>query len=394
MSERRTKIITMLLSLVFLGLIAFAVRNCAIQQQVDRANEIVDKMSLEEKVGQLFLIRPEALSTQFTTAEIENVADEAGVKVASDDMINNMKSHHLGGIALFAKNIATPNQTTELIDKFQNNSDIKLFMGIDEEGGEVARIANNPTFGVNNVEGGMKSIGVTGDPGKAYEASAYIGDYLTKYKLNLDFAPVCDVLPNNDAPNNKGRIFGSDPKLVGDMAQNYIRGLHDKNIMSTMKHFPGDGSSKGDTHKNTVVVDKTWEELKSFDIIPFERAIEADTDFAMIGHIEYPRVTGNDYPASLSREIITDKLKGELGFKGIVITDALAMEAVNSLYTSDVACITALNAGVDILLMPKDFELAYQGVIKAVNDGRISQDSINEHVKRIINVKLKHGLAK
>lgn len=386
--KRSIKYIVIALALI----IGICVISFASYKLYDRADKIVKSMSLEEKVGQLFIVRPEALSSQFTTAEIENVADEAGIKVATDDMKQKVQNFNLGGLAFFAKNISTPEQTKDLVDSLQNSSAIPMFMAIDEEGGVVARIANNPSFGVKNVDGGMQSIGQTGDTQQAYNAANYIGEYLGKYGFNLDFAPVCDVLKSADAPNNKGRIFGSDPGLVGRMSKSYIEGLHEKNIMATMKHFPGDGSSEGDTHKNTVVVNKTWDELKSCDIIPFERAIEADCDFAMIGHVTYPNVTGNDLPASLSHEIITDKLKGELGFKGIVVTDALAMEAINSLYTSDEACVAALNAGVDVLLMPRDFELAYNGVIAAVNDGRLSVENIDEHVKRIVNVKIKHGM--
>lgn len=356
----------------------------------DKAKEIASKMTLEEKVGQLFIIRPEALINDFAIAEIENIADEAGIKEATPEIIQNMQKYNLGGFAMFAKNIKTPEQTNKMIQDLKNTTKIPLFLGIDEEGGRVARIANNPDFAVQNAEGGMKAVGETGDANNAYKAAENISSYLEKYNFNLDFAPVCDVNTNPDTNSLKDRSFGSDPQLVAKMVEQYIDGLHKHNIMSTMKHFPGDGASVGDTHTNTVIVNKTWEEMQECELIPFKQAIKSDCDFAMIGHVEFPKVTGNDYPASLSKEIITDKLKGELGFKGIVLTDALAMEAVNSLYTSDKAAVTALKAGVDILLMPKDFKLAYSGVINAVKSGEITEDELNEHLIRVLNTKIKH----
>ena len=130
--------------------------------------------------------------------------------------------------------------------------------------------------------------------------------------------------------------------------------------------------------------------MQNCELIPFKQAIEAESDFAMIGHVEYPKVTGNNMPASLSKEIITDKLKNELGFKGIVITDALAMKAIDEMFTSDKAAVTALKAGVDLILMPKDFKLAYNGIVNAVKSGEISEDELDEHLIRVLTIKQKY----
>ena len=130
--------------------------------------------------------------------------------------------------------------------------------------------------------------------------------------------------------------------------------------------------------------------MKACELIPFEKGITAGVDLVMMGHIEYPKVTGNNYPASLSKEIITDKLRGELGFEGAVLTDALAMKAVTSLFPSNVAAITALKAGVDILLMPKEFYRAYDGVINAVSQGQLSEEEIDEHLVRVLKLKMKY----
>lgn len=393
-TSANAKIKYFMLSLVFACALVFSLGACVPQEQMvqDQATKMLNNMSVEEKVGQLFSIRPEALVKEFTSAEIENLSDADGLTKVTDDIIATMNKYHLGGLTLFSKNIIDPNQTLQLINNFQSNSKIKMFISVDEEGGIVSRIASNKAFHEKNAEGGMKAVGKTGDPQNAFKAADNIGGFLSKYGFNVDFAPVCDVDPELPGKNTKGRSFSKDPNVTADFVEQYIKGLHNHKIMGTMKHFPGDGYAQGDTHKKTVYVDKTWEELKQCDLIPFERAISAGCDFAMIGHCNFPKVTTEDVPASLSKEIITDKLKGELGFKGIVVTDALAMKAVSDVYKSDEACIKALNAGVDVLLMPEDFPLAYNGVVKAVNDGRISMDNLNDHVYRVLSAKIAHHL--
>ena len=235
----------------------FVLSSCdkqVVDENETKAKELASTLTLEEKVGQLFIIRPEALINNIATAEIENVKDEAGIKEATPEIIQNMQKYNLGGIAMFAKNIKTPEQTTIMVQTLKENSKIPLFFGIDEEGGLVARIANNSSFGVNNVEGGMQGIGATADPVNAYNAAEYIGSYLEKYNFNLDFAPVCDVNTNPQGNSLKDRSFSSDPQLVAKMVEQYINGLHKHKVLSTMKHFPGIGDETGDTHQKFVVV--------------------------------------------------------------------------------------------------------------------------------------------
>ena len=158
---------------------------------------------------------------------------------------------------MFAQNIKTPEQTTKMIQTLKENSKIPLFFGIDEEGGIVARIANNSSFGVKNVEGGMESIGTTGDPTNAFKAAEYIGSYLEKYNFNLDFAPVCDVNTNPKGNNMRDRSFSNDPNIVAKMVEQYIKGLHEHKILSTVKHFPGTGDESADTHQQFVIINKS-----------------------------------------------------------------------------------------------------------------------------------------
>ena len=171
-----------------------------------------------------------------------------------------------------------------------------------------------------------------------------------------------------------------------------IKGLHESGIMSCAKHFPGHGDTKGDTHYEFVYVEKTWDELLDCEIIPFTAAMDADTDMIMVAHIAARNVTDDGLPSSMSKEMITDRLRGELGYKGVVITDSMAMGAVADKYSPAEAAVKSIQAGADIILMPEDYKAAFQGVLDAVNNGTISQERLDESVLRILNLKQQYGL--
>ena len=198
---------------------------------------------------------------------------------------------------------------------------------------------------------------------------------------------MADVLSNPENQVVKRRSFGADPELVSQMALAVRNGLESHNVYSVFKHFPGHGATIGDTHEGYAYTDKTLEELYSCELIPFEDAIEADASFIMAGHISAPQVTGDHIPASLSKVLITDILREEMGYDGIVITDALNMGAVTEQYTSSEAAIMAIEAGADILLMPENFYEAFYGVIEAIHLGRLTEERIDESVERILAVK-------
>lgn len=341
------------------------------------AKEILQLMSLEEKVGQLFIVRPQALGGSNTKFD--------GAKQTG------LERYHVGGVCMFANNISTPKQITEYISRLQGASDIPLFIAVDEEGGRVARIANDADFNVKKYAS-MQAIGSTGDTSKAYDVGQTIGAYLKKYGFNLDFAPVADVNTNPQNIVIGDRAFGSDPQLVSDMIKSAITGFHSKGVMTCVKHFPGHGDTYGDTHMSSVYVNKTWEELKECELIPFIGGIDAGTDMIMIAHINTPNITTDGLPASLSEQLIEGKLRGELGFEGVIITDSLEMKAITSLYGSDKSAVMAIKAGADIVLMPEDLGKAYNGVLSAVKSGEISQQRLDESVLRILNLKQKYGI--
>lgn len=356
------------------------------------AEKALAAMSTDEKIGQLFIVRPESLDPGLTPAQVHNT-EQYGITEMSDAMAGTLKKYPAGGIVVFSKNILSPSQLTSFVAALQNASATPLIMGVDEEGGSVARIGNSKNFDVPKY-GSMGKIGATGDTANAGDVGYAIGSYLKKYGFTLDFAPVADV---NTNPNNiviGNRAFGSDPKLVAGMVSAEIGGLHRAGVMSCAKHFPGHGDTAGDTHDGYVSVTKTWDELKSCELIPFIEAMKAGTDMIMAAHITAVNVTDDGLPASLSKELITDRLRGELGYHGVVITDSLAMGAIENKYSSADAAVKAIAAGVDIVLIPMDYRAAFEGVRKAVEDGTISKERLDESVLRILNLKEQYGILK
>lgn len=347
--------------------------------KTEEVQNIVDSMSLEEKVAQLFLVQPEA------------IVDIGTATAAGDATKQAIDKTPVGGFVYFSDNLQSEQQVQDMLSKVQKYSEDRIglpaFLSVDEEGGTVARVASTGRFDVTDV-GDMAKIGASGDVQQARQAGETIGSYLSELGFNLDFAPDADVLTNPDNTVVKKRSFGSDPRVVSDMSLAVAQGLAQHQVYSVYKHFPGHGATAGDTHQGYAYTDKTLDELKQSELIPFENAIQNNAAFIMAAHISAPRVTGDDTPASLSKTMITDILRGQMGYDGIVVTDAMNMGAVTEQYTSAQAAVKALQAGADIVLMPEDFQEAYQGVLDAVKDGTLTEQRINESVTRIVKVKV------
>lgn len=358
------------------------------QDQVDetdlagaaQARKLLADMSLEDKVAQLFVITPEALT---------GIAD---VTAAGESTSRAYDACPVGGLVYFQNNLESEDQLRTMLTNMRqistSRAGVPAFLSIDEEGGKVARIANHENFFVENA-GPMREIGESGDKTEAYAAGAAIGGYLKDYGFNLDYAPVADVAASEENSVIGNRSFGTDPQTVGEMTAEAVKGFKSQGILTVLKHFPGHGSTTEDSHQEFAYNNKTKEELKSQDFVPFHSGIEAGADMVMVGHICLPSVTEDDTPSSLSAKVVTDILRGELGFKGLVITDALNMGAISGSYESAEAAVRALEAGCDLLLMPEDFQAAFQGVLEGVNSGRITEERIDESVKRILEVKIR-----
>ncbi|MBR2699026.1 MAG: glycoside hydrolase family 3 protein [Clostridia bacterium] len=342
--------------------------------------QILADLTLREKIGQMFIVRPEKLSFEYRGAEPVRV--DGGKTALTDVMRAAYTRYPVGGFVLFAENIEDPPQLRQFLADLNSLCPVTPFLAVDEEGGRVARLANKASMGLDNV-GSMGSIGETGDAEQAFAAGAAIGAYLSDYGFTLDFAPVADL----QGPVIGNRSFGTDPEGVSSMAGAFIEGLHSQGVMSCLKHFPGLGSSVSDTHAGAAEIEKTGAEMLSSDLIPFIDNLNA-TDMVMVSHASMTGMLNDDTPASLSPQIITQGLRGRLGYTGVVITDSLEMRAVTGRYKSAEAAVTAISAGADILLMPSSLISAFDGVVAAVEDGRISEGRIDESVLRVLRLKL------
>ena len=346
----------------------------------------IQKMSLREKVGQMFFVRPEALDTSIHWDEYAELPDYKLQKVNKTMRAVN-KDYPIGGMILYAHNIVDETQLGKFINEIRELNGSPL-LAIDEEGGRVARIANNENFDVPKYES-MAAIAESGDPEDAYEAAFTIGSYVKKYGFDIDYAPVADVNTNPDNIVIGPRAFSDDPKTAAKFVVSYLNGLESAGVIGTLKHFPGHGDVSTDTHYGYASTDKTWEEMLKCEMIPFKAGIKAGAQMIMTAHIAAPNVSGDDLPATLSSVILQDKLRGELGFEGVIVTDAMDMGAITKQFSNTEAAIKSIQAGVDVVLCSREFTQVFDAVVKAVEKGKIKESRIDESVKRILKLKKK-----
>ena len=335
------------------------------------AESYYSEMSIENKVAGLFMVTPESITGVKTATKAGDGTQEA------------LNQYAVGGLIYFGQNILDKEQIMTMLSNTASMSNYPIFFAVDEEGGEVSRVANSKVE-VTKVDD-MASIGAGGDASLAADAGTTIGSYLNEIGFNVDFAPVADVAGEGSALGD--RSFGSDPQAVSEMVTSAVSGIEGTGVSACLKHFPGLGSTTEDTHDGRVEITKSLEEMRASDFVPFSAGIEAGADFVMVSHATAPALDEDNVPSSLSKKVITDILRGELGFEGVVITDALDMTAITEYYTTEEAAVMALEAGADMLLMPDDFEKAYNAVLAAVQDGTISEERINESLDRIYRVK-------
>lgn len=346
----------------------------------------IKKMSLREKVGQMFFVRAEALDTTIHWTEYQDLPDYK-LQQVNKTMRDVSKDYPIGGMILYAHNIEDEDQLADFIADIRKLNGSPL-LAIDEEGGRVARIANNENFNLNKYES-MAAIAESGDPNEAYKAAFYIGSYVKKYGFDIDYAPVADVNTNPENIVIGARAFSDDPETAAEFVVSYLNGLDSAGVVGTLKHFPGHGDVKTDTHLGYAETNKTWEEMLKCEMIPFKAGIEAGAQMIMTAHIAAPKITGDDLPATLSSVILQDKLRGELGFKGIIVTDAMDMGAITTKFGNAEAVIKSIQAGVDVVLCSREFTQVFDAVVKAVEKGDIKETRIDESVKRILELKAK-----
>lgn len=341
-------------------------------------DDIISNMSLDEKIGQLFLVSLDSLDINSETQ-------------ISDKMKESLEKYHPGGVIFFSYNMKNKEQTTKFIQDLQEASTMPMFIGVDEEGGSVQRVSGKKGMEMDSIPS-MYEIGQTGDPEQAYQVGTSIAKKIRELGFNLDFAPVADICDVNENTEIGDRSFGNDPELVGKMVSEEVKGLQQNKVSATLKHFPGQGSVKNDTHKGYANLDTTIDKLRENELKPFENGIEADVDFVMMSHISVEPITQSEVPASLSKLMVTDILRGELRFDGIIITDAMNMKVITKFYDPGQAALLAIDAGVDMILMPDHLDEAYNAVKDAVESEELSTKKLDAALERILQVKIKRGI--
>jgi len=340
---------------------------------------VLNEMTLDEKIYQMMFVTPESI-----TGMGQVVAAGETTKAA-------LGEYPVGGIIYFTPNLENREQVTQMIKNSQEFSKRGLFIGVDEEGGKVARLSANPEMGIEKVEP-MKEVGEAGNKDRAYEIGKTLGEELSTLGFNVDFAPVADIITNKNNTEIGDRAFGDSGEKAAPFVEAVVSGLEEKNVSATLKHFPGHGSTENNSHTGYSESMRTLEQLRAEEFIPFKKGIDAGADFIMISHATYVNVTEEDCPASLSKEIIGDLLIDEIGFNGIVITDSFSMGAITENYSAKEAAVKAINAGVNMILMPVSVKETFTGIKEAVEDGEIGIEKIDESVRKILSLKSEKGI--
>ncbi|GEL76762.1 beta-N-acetylhexosaminidase [Tenuibacillus multivorans] len=342
------------------------------QSQRDPIQEKIHQMTLEEKIGQMIMTGVPGTTTDEQTLHLIN-------------------EFHVGGLIFFDQNLKDPSQITQFLNQIKSeNQDnpLPLFLGVDQEGGRVQRL---PVL--QDIPSSQK-VGEIDDEEFSYEIGRLLGKQLHAFGFNIDFAPVLDI---NNNPNNVvigDRSFGSTAERVSQHGIQVMKGLQSEGITPVIKHFPGHGDTGTDSHSELPVIRKNLEELKSLELIPFKKAIEEGADMVMAAHILLPKIDEHN-PSSLSKPIITDVLRKQLGFDGVVVTDDMTMKAITKYNDIEQAAVQSIQAGTDLIMIAHEYDRAaktIQAIKTAVEQGEITEERINKSVHRIIELKQKYDL--
>ena len=339
-----------------------------------RAEEILSGMTLHEKVCQLFIVYPEAIT------------GVSRVTAAGETTRKALEEYPVGGFLYDRKNMVSKEQLTDMLTTVQTYSEIPLILTCDEEGGRVNRLMS--TVGTTWV-GPMLDYKDQGTD-VAFENARTIAADLVSCGFNTDLAPVADVWSNPENTVIGDRAYSDDFQQAAELVAAAVEGFHDGGVATAIKHFPGHGDTSADSHEGAVYVERTLEELRQEELVPFQAGIDAGTDMVMVGHLIVSDV--DDQPAPFSYAIVTELLREEMGFDGVVITDGLQMKAMTDAYSSAEIALKAVKAGVDLLLCPEDLESAVDALTQAVEEGEITMARLDESVLRILTLKLERGL--
>lgn len=335
----------------------------------DKINKIINKMSLEEKVGQLLVYAFHG--TEF-----------------NEQLLTFINEFHIGGVILFARNIIDMEQTKKLNDDIQKNSSIPLFIGVDQEGGTVQRIIGTDENNMTIFPGAM-AISAAGE--STYDLCRSVGEDLKHMGFNMNFAPVADINNNYKNPVINSRSYSDDPAVCAKYVIEASKGYSDAGIIPFAKHFPGHGNTSVDSHVSLPTVESDLDELTSVELLPYSMAIKEGLEGIMVSHIRFTKIDPV-YPATLSKKIIRDLLIDKMNFKGLIITDSLTMGAIYNTYSFNDIVRLSCNSGIDLLVFCGKASLEeqrkiYKAFITEAKEGRISIDRINESVYKILKYK-------
>ena len=359
--------------------------------KTSRIDEILSSMSNEEKIAQMIM---------------PSFRKQSGVDINENNIKDILSTYNFAGVILFAENTPDVESTMRFVDLLQNankNNKTRLLISIDQEGGYVTRL------GIGTNMPGNMALAATNDTAYAYNCAKTIAKELKALGINTNFSPVVDVNSNPNNPVIGLRSFSDDPNIVAAYGKKFMQGLQSEGLITSLKHFPGHGDTSTDTHTGLAIINKTYEELKNNELIPFQELINSGTDMIMTAHIEYPNIEKETYvsnkdnnvytlPATLSKKILTDILRKDMGYNGIIITDALDMKAISEQFGIEDASIKAINAGADILLMPYTYDSQINELkdyIKSLASKigtEISEKNVNASVRRILKLKEEKGL--
>lgn len=370
-----------------------------------KAKEIVSNMTLEEKLGQMIM-------PDFRMWQEDGTKEPSDLTEINSEVAEVIDKYDLGGVILFAENVKEISQTTTLIHDLQevaiNDKDgnLPLLITLDQEGGIVTRLGEG-----TNLPGNM-ALGATRSEKYSYDAGYLIGRELNALGANVNFAPVLDTNNNPENPVIGVRSISSNPELVGKLGKNIAKGIQDQGVAATAKHFPGHGDTSTDSHYGLPMVNKSIEELRETELKPFKIAIENGIDMIMTAHIQFPQIEKDTFiskkdgsqiviPATLSDDIITGILREEMGYDGVVITDAMNMKAISDHFGELESTKMAINAGIDIILMPtilrnnedvKKLDYIVNGILDSIKSGEIKEEEITDSVERIVKLKIDRGI--
>ena len=368
----------------------------------DELKALISGMSLRDKAAQMMI-------PAFRIWRRNSGSNGENITKINDEILEMVSRDHFGGILLFGQNFTGVEQTLRLVSDLQTGNQtgggLPLIIFADQEGGSVNRIR----FGTQGV--GNMALGATGDPEKARIMASIIGEEMGLLGIHANFAPVVDVNNNASNPVIGIRSFSDDPEIVAEFGCAYLSGLHDSGTMAALKHFPGHGNTDVNSHTGLPLINSTYEELKETELVPFQAAIDAGADMVMTAHIQYPQIETRTYlsvstgeqiylPATMSPTILTDILRGDMGFDGVIVADSLDMKAITDNFSVEDTLKLCIEAGLDLLILPgvtdmETFHLTDRYVdiaVELVENGEIDEARLEESVYRILKLKQKYGV--